>query len=131
MTLRIRAATLAAIREQVRSRPDRELVGLLGAEAGGVVVAAVELGVGDRTSVRVPAAQLRAAECELGASGLTRAGLYHSHVDRGPAPTEADRLALRVGEPMLILSLAPPERAGAFALAEDRLHVVAVALEVV
>jgi proteasome lid subunit RPN8/RPN11 len=131
MTLRIRAVTLATIREQVRARPDRELAGLLAADSDGVVVAALELAVGDRTSVRVPAAQLRAAERELAASGLTRAGLYHSHVDRGPAPTEADRLALGVGEPMLILSLAQPREASAFALAEDRLHVVAVALEIV
>jgi proteasome lid subunit RPN8/RPN11 len=130
MRLRIRSATLATIREQVRARTDRELVGLLAADAAGVVVAAVELGVGDRTSVRVPGAALRAAERELAATGLTRAGLYHSHIDRGPAPTEADRLVLRVGEPMLIVSLAGG-REGAFALAEDRLHVVPVALEVV
>ena len=87
-----------------------EVSGRLVADEGGVVVAAELVHRGAVHEVALPDAS------------DPRAGTFHSHPASGPMPSESDRLAMRPGEPMVIVSLETRE-VRAFVLADDRMHV--------
>ena len=119
---RIRTSVIAELADRARRGLPNEVAGLLGADAGGCVVAAVELPGGGPDAVRIGRADAEAAALALAAEGLTRAGTYHSHTSAPPRPTEADRLAMTAGEAMVIVAAHSGE-VRAYELAENRLHV--------
>ena len=120
--LRIRASVISELADRARRGLPNEVAGLLGADPGGCVVAAVELPGGGPDAVRIGRADAEAAARELAAGGLTRVGTYHSHTTSPPRPTEADRLAMAAGEAMLIVAAHSGE-VRAYELAENRLNV--------
>ena len=127
--LSITADALAAIRADARRATPNEVAGILGANASGVVVATVALAEGTPTSVRIRHADESDAAAALAHGRLARAGSYHSHLERDAYPTQADRLAMRVGEPMVIVCTRN-DALRAFTLAANRLHTREVAIEV-
>ena len=120
--LRIRPRAVAAIGDHARRGEPNEVVGLLAADPAGSLVEAAELGEGAPDSVVLSRAAADAAARVLERRGLSRGATYHSHVARPPRPTEADRLAMTAGEPMLIVCARTLELR-AFALAADGIHV--------
>lgn len=120
--MRICPGALSAIRDHARRGRPNEVAGLLGADASGLVTTAVALGEGTPEGVELPHAAVSAAAAELRGRGLGAAGSYHSHVEHGAYPTEADRLAMVAGEAMVIVCARTLD-VRAFVLAGDRVHV--------
>lgn len=114
----IEPAVVEVVLGHARVAHPNEVAGLLGADPTGGVVAAVELCTGTPDAVRVGREESARAAATLADDGLTCVGTYHSHTHRPAYPTRGDRMVLRPGRIMVIVSLRFHELR-AFRLAPD------------
>jgi proteasome lid subunit RPN8/RPN11 len=82
----------------------REAVGLLGGRSGEIVavIPLTNRAHGTGTTL-VSARDLRTAEAELAARGLSRVGAFHSHANTPARPSQLDLRAMRPGQIELIV----------------------------